>query len=379
MRHTGAFAAARIGISVMLFTMFGHRFDYPARQALSIERADSRDRGSATGNKDPGGSGRGTASTGQQQGQRPMQIDPLGQIGPVPQGAPNPFATGGGFALHPKATGGTPTGAAALPPGAPPAVPNQRVYIDPYTLEPYGTMPQGQMTIGGPARAYPENQDTNLSQSMAQSGTVAPGSIEAARALQAQHYYEMASKEQNAPGLGGFLKRNMNMMGFEQAPVQLDQPATYAGGSTQLGLNPAGLAGGVAGAATGLPMVGTLAGAAYTGLGGRDLIMTGPDAFSPTTGQPAPTFTSERSLPPGFRATGGTTGPVNSGAISAPSSTPSATLPSTASQPVQNSPAQQQQNTGQTGLSAVGQQAPGGRTVISGSNSVSWPWSTINA
>lgn len=283
-----------------------------------------------------------------------LGMAPPSPFGPTPGGRP----TAGG------------SGAANVP-GVDPAVIQKqqgRVVLDPVTLEPIGVLPPGQQTIGGPARA---NQPyTNTAQSLAQQGSAPAGSAELGNAINAQHYYNEAMKKQNEPGFGGWARRNLSFMGLEQAPVQLDQPATYAGGSPQLGLNPPGLIGGLAGLGTGFPGLGPAAGAAFTALGGRDVVLSGPQAFDPQTGQPAAP-PAARTLPPGFRATGATGGGPGSNPV--PSSTPSGTVPSSASQPVQQTPAAQ--NGGSQ--PAYGQKSGG--TIITGSNTVAWPWSQVNA
>lgn len=352
--------------------------DYEQRRALTIERADSRDRGPSTGNKGNSGGGKGTAGgNGQPQGQRPMQIDPLGQVGPVPQNSQNPFTTGGGFNLHQKTPGGSQAGTPGAPPagvpGVDPSVIQQqgnRVVLDPSTAQPIGTPdPYGPAMLGGPMGASVTQEALNSQQAigMARAGLAPAGSEALGNALNARGYYNDAMRKQNESGIGGWLARNASLMGFEQAPVNLDQPQSYAGGSPQLGLNPPGLFGGIVGGFAGFPGLGTAAGAAYSAFGGKDAILSGPQAYSPYSGEPVNSQPSN--LPSGFKATGG----------SIPSSTPSATVGSPASQPLQSSPAAQSQGQGQSGFSASGQQNQGGRTVISGANTVAWPWNSINS
>ena len=353
--------------------------DYAAKRLLSIERADSRDRGPATGNKGgPTGGGSGSAG-GQKQGQRPMQIDPLGKVGLVPQNAPNPFTTGGGFDLHQKGASIGGTGPAGAPPtnvpGVDPNVIQQqggRVVLDPATAQPLGTPdPYGPAMLGGPMGA-PVTQDALNSQQaigMARAGLAPPGSEQLGNAVNARGFYNDAMRKQNEGGIGGWLARNASFMGLEQAPVNLDQPQSYAGGSPQLGLNPPGLMGTIAGGFMGFPGLGTAMGAAYTGFGGKDAILSGPQAYSPYSGQPV--NSQPRNLPPGFRASDGS----GAGGGSVPSSTPGATLQSSASQPVQAPPAAAPQSSWPF---AAGQQGAGGRTVISGANTVAWPWNSLN-
>lgn len=290
----------------------------------------------------------------------------LRDLGMAPPAPFSPSPTG-----RPTAGG---SGAPANIPGVDPATIQQqggRVVLDPVTGEPIGTMPEGQLTIGGPARAYPENSDTNTAQALAAHGLAPAGSTELGNAINSQHYYTDAMKKQNEPGFGGWARRNLSLMGLEQAPVRLDQPATYAEGTPHLGLNPPGLIGGLAGGALGFPGLGPAAGAAFTAAGGRDLVLSGGQAFDPQTGQPAAPPAS-RSLPPGFRASGANGAQV-------PSSTPSATVPSGASQPVQQTPAASPGTSQQTGGPAPAYGQKSGGTIITGSNTVAWPWSQVNA
>lgn len=284
-------------------------------------------------------------------------------------GSPTTIGGGGGGGIS-----GRPTeGGGALAGVDPATIQKQqgRVVLDPITGNPIGTMPEGQLTIGGPARAYPENSDTNTAQALAAHGLAPAGSTELGNAINSQHYYTDAMKKQNEPGFGGWARRNLSLMGLEQAPVRLDQPATYAEGSPQLGLNPPGLIGGLAGGALGFPGLGPAAGAAFTAAGGRDLVLSGGQAFDPQTGQPAAP-PAARSLPPGFRASGAAGGQV-------PSSTPSATVPSGASQPVQQTPAASSGTPQQAAGPAPAYGQKSGGTIITGSNTVAWPWSQVNA
>lgn len=67
--------------------------------------------------------------------------------------------------------------------------------------------------------------------------------------------------------------------GLQNVAPKLNQPSTYTGGTYHFGMNPAAAAGGVAGMFAGPvgPLMGPVAGKAYSLAGGKNLVFSGPD------------------------------------------------------------------------------------------------------
>lgn len=248
-----------------------------------------------------------------------------------------------------------------------------KTYIDPNTGLPVGQVPQGQLTIGGPARTTPADAYTNTAETMAQQhpDQTPAGSLNLARAINSQSYYDNASRQYNARGLNGFLTRNANVLGFGYEQPDLSRPQTYAEGSPQIGLNPGDLVGSLASLGTGIPGLGFLGGQAWKATGQPDPVLTGGLSYDPQTGALA-TPPSAGTSTQVARATGGAGG---AGGTTLPSATPAATLASTASTPLQAQPAAA--SSASPGFQAFGQKT--GNTIISGGNTIApaWPWNTL--
>lgn len=164
--------------------------------------------------------------------------------------------------------------------------------------------------------------------------------------------------------------------GFHNVNPQINQPAGYADSTYHTGVNPAGFLGNVASIASGVPGLGTLFGSAYSATGAEDLVLGGSGSgFSTSYPGGGPGYNSSQ-IGGGFgggtpgAAGSGQPGSGGSGASGLVSATPSATA-STASTPLQAQPANPSSG---SSVNATGQQSQGGGTIISGSNSVAWPW-----
>ncbi len=91
----------------------------------------------------------------------------------------------------------------------------------------------------------------------------------------------------HTPGFKGWAARNLGAFGFGEVAPREDQPASYAQGTYHFGVNPAGFVGGVLGAATGVPAVGSLMGKAYDLFGGKSIVLGGPGGIFGGGGTPA--------------------------------------------------------------------------------------------
>lgn len=328
-------------------------------------RADRDQQGYSGGtasSDNPGGKSSG--STGQAapgktlpNGSPPMTLDYLGRAVPLAPTAPNPFKTGGGFDLH-RALGGTPGGG----PGVSPAGQPGPVTIDPATGLPVGAVPDAAGATGlrgptGPADPNDPNSPQLAGTSTSALGTAGP-------------YQGAKSNWANR----GFLDRILSNLpfGFGYQKPNPSQPASYADSDYHFGVNPGNLVGSALGAVVpfGGSLLGMLGGAGYDLAGGKDVILGGPGATSiagVTPGVGAPGSGGGQVASTGGNPTGGGTG---GGLV--PSATPTASQPS-GSVPVQAAPAApaSSANSGQPGQK-------GGGTIITGSNSVAWPWSGLN-
>jgi hypothetical protein len=102
------------------------------------------------------------------------------------------------------------------------------------------------------------------------------------------------------------LVNNMSPMGFAMEPPDIKRPQTFSGSTYHLGWNPGSLLG-LAGMAAPIPGAGTVLGAAgqaaYSALGGKNPILTGPGSMG------MPTWDAPTNQPnPGAVPNGGSTG-----------------------------------------------------------------------
>lgn len=310
------------------------------------------------GGKSSGSTGQAAPGKTLPNGSPPMTLDYLGRAVPLGPNAPDPFKTGGGFDLH-RALRATP-GASTSPAGQP-----GPVTIDPATGLPVGAVPDATGATGLRGPTGPENPADPNSPQLAGTSTSALGT--------AGPYQGAKSDWANR----GFLDRILSNLpfGFGYQKPNPSQPSSYAGADYHFGFNPANLVGSAIGAAVpfGGSLIGTAAGLGYDALGGKDVILGGPGATSiagVTPGVGAPGAGGGQVASTGGNPTGGGTGPTGATGGAIPSATPAASQPSAAI-PVQASPAASTANSQQPGQK-------GGGTIITGSNSVSWPWSGLN-
>lgn len=165
------------------------------------------------------------------------------------------------------------------------------------------------------------------------------------------------------------LRDMVTPLGFGSVAPSPTQPSSYVGGDYHYGVNPAAAVGGVAGMAAGIPGIGALMGQGYHALGGPDVVLGGPGSTPlPGAGGAPGAPAGGGEVPHNASGTGGP------GAAPLVSATPTATA-TTGSTPLQAPPAAA--TASGPGVNASGQKSQGGGTIISGGNTIAWPWQTL--